>query len=625
MSYSSFLARLQFPFRYRFTASLVSLAAATWGALTLPGMAIETIKVRVGPLTQNVQVNDLEFFTNTGQVPNDLQIYSFLLTPQVQQALQTRLMVDSDVGRRLLEEFLDSPGGGQLLETLRALLPNLSDTDLVVAFEAAAANPEGLSIFGMLESIPQETLEIDVATLLSLISQLNLSRLENEALSRVLEQELRVQESDVNMAHPSPPTQPGNVDVEQWHLTLHDRKRDRSVPVDLYWNEESRGPLVIISHGFAADRHFYAYLSEHLASHGLTVASVEHSGSNVTAITSVASDVLNARPSRILPASEFIDRPRDISFVLDRLERLNQHSYSLKHRINTEQVLLIGHSLGGYTGLALAGAPLNLKNLEKSCYGGAILPLSPADWLQCAALDLPQKAITDISDDRITRLLVMNPLTGHLFSAEDLNQVKVPTLMLASSRDQVTPVASQQLRPFTQLGGPKSLVMVVGGSHLSVGDPDNLNPELKQVPFMPEVPGQKTQALRSYMKALSLSFALQETEMGERYRTYLTPAYAQSFSSHDLQLRLSHDLPPSITAWLNTTAESTHRRNQFYGYFPSLFQLESISLQRRLQALRHQMVTYLRTSPPSITALYLPRQLFRTPLHAVTRRSSSQR
>ena len=68
---------------------------------------------------------------------------------------------------------------------------------------------------------------------------------------------------------------------------LRDRSRERSIPVDIYWSEATHGPLVVISHGFGADRRFFAYLAQHLASHGLTVVSVEHPGSNVASLISL--------------------------------------------------------------------------------------------------------------------------------------------------------------------------------------------------------------------------------------------------------------------------------------------------------------------------------------------------
>ena len=60
------------------------------------------------------------------------------------------------------------------------------------------------------------------------------------------------------------------------------------------------------------------------------------------------------------------------------MEKLNYYSYSLRHRINTDQVSLIGHSLGGYTALALAGAELDLRPLSRFCQ-----QLSPVNFFPC--------------------------------------------------------------------------------------------------------------------------------------------------------------------------------------------------------------------------------------------------
>ena len=89
----------------------------------------------------------------------------------------------------------------------------------------------------------------------------------------------------------------------------------------------------------------------------------------------------------------------------------------------------------------------------------------------------------------------MNPLTGLLFGKQGLGQINVPTLMFASTHDGVTPIAEQQLNPFKELSGQKYLVTMIGGSHLSVGDPDNLNSELGQIPFMPALPDEKNRSL----------------------------------------------------------------------------------------------------------------------------------
>ena len=188
---------------------------------------------------------------------------------------------------------------------------------------------------------------------------MNLSRLEGDALSTVLEQELIVTNS-IELPENIQPTNSGPIEVTQRSFRFFDRERDRLIPLDMYVPDRAvidEAPLVVLSHGFAADRRFLTYVGEHLASHGLTVVAVEHVGSNVDALNNVPLDPgAIEEPSRILPSTEFLDRPRDVTYVLDRLAWMENVSPMLDGKFDAERVVMIGHSLGGYTGFALAGA-----------------------------------------------------------------------------------------------------------------------------------------------------------------------------------------------------------------------------------------------------------------------------
>ncbi|MGB3310426.1 MAG: alpha/beta fold hydrolase [Nodosilinea sp.] len=600
------------------------LLTGGWGlsASVSPVLAAESVTVRLGRLSQTVSLDDLETFASTGEVPRSLRLYRPLLNASLRQTLEGEITLEPEVGQVILDEILHTPGGAQLLDTLRAIAPNLAATDLRITLEQVSKSESGLTLLSILRAMPQETLEIDVGTLLTLASQFRLAQMESKALSRVLRKDPAAETAEPVPLLGTDSFSTGPSAVERWELVLRDRSRDRSIPIDIYWSEDSHGPLVIISHGFGADRRFFAYLANHLASHGLTVVSVEHPGSNVAALLSMPPDGLPpdslppdslptdslptaAAHSRILPATEFLDRPRDISFVLDRLEKINLYSYSLRDRLNTEQVAFIGHSLGGYTGLALAGAALDLRSLESYCQTLNPVNVSPADWLQCAALDLPVK-YANLRDDRITRLIVANPLTGLLFGEAGLSRVRVPTLMLAGTHDTVTPMASQQLRPFMQLPTDKHLVTVVGGSHLSVGDPNNLNADLGRIPFMPSLPDVTTAPLRIFLQGVSLSFIMQQTPEAEAYAPALSPTVAQAFSTTSLSLRLSQTVPEGLATWPRLRQSGLPRQEPLISYLPSLLHLESRAIQDQLQVLQQQMVAYLRHTPPSLTAVYWP-------------------
>jgi len=513
----------------------------------LPAQAAEQLLVRLGPVQQSVAIADLERFAITGEVPASLSLYTPLLTPDVRQALSSRLQLEPNVGDKLVEDLLHSSAGERFLNTLQAAMPNTATAELKSALSQAALRPEGMSLLGVFRSFSAKTVTVDATSAIAMVSKMNLPAWQSQTLSAVLDRELTVATKPLNL--PFDPTQTGPYWVWKQVLTLKDYERDRTIPVDLYWSRHTQGPLVVISHGFGADRRFLGYLAHHLASYGLTVAALEHPASNVTWLTSASLE----RPSSILPTSEFVDRPKDVSFVLDRLSRLDRFSDKLRDKFNTHQVALIGHSLGGYTALALAGAPLSLKALRQFCDDPNPMAFSPADLLQCNAADLPNQGVK-LRDERIVQAIVLNPIIGRLFDEASLAQVTIPILMLAATEDAITPAVSQQFLPFTKLKHKKLLLTAIGASHLSVGDPSNLNRALTQSVFVRERPDQQTEALRELVKGLSLAFVEQMTPQASRYASFLTPSYAQSFSNAALKLRLNSDLPPNFSNWLKMAA-----------------------------------------------------------------------
>ncbi|NEP15493.1 MAG: alpha/beta fold hydrolase [Leptolyngbya sp. SIO4C1] len=590
--------------RRRLLPSCLGLIAAI--GLQTAASAAERITLKVGPLSQSIYLEDLAVFARTGTVPERLQLYRSVLTPEVQQALGNRLALDPAMSQRMIDDILASPNGELLLDTLATVAPDLTVEQLQAAIRIAANQAEGLSLISILQAVPQETLEVDVTAAIALLSQLNLSRLQGQALSSVLANEL-LDATPTPLPRNLDPARQGVQPIEERTLIFYDRSRKRSIPVDVYWGQQTQpGPMVVLSHGFGADRRFLAYLATHLASHGVTVVSIEHPGSNVEALTQVALDPgLLEQPSRILPATEFLDRPRDVSHVLDRLTWMNQTRTAFAGRFNTAEVVLIGHSLGGYTGLALAGAQIDLSHLNQFCDELQPVGLTPADWLQCAAVELPEKQ-ADLSDPRIIQVMAMNPLVGQLFGEAGLSQVSVPTVILTGTQDSVTPTLSQQLMPFTQLSQPKYLAVVIGGTHLSVGDPDNINQSLTQVPFMPELHGEQSIELRRFLKGMALAFVMQQTPEAERYAPFLSSAYAQQFSTEALSLRFTQTLPDSVLSWLRLIQQTPIGSQPSLTVAASWLHLEALGAKHRLGRWQQQVTAYLNQEHIAITVLQWP-------------------
>ncbi len=534
--------------------AVCTLCFALCSAIAEPTKAAERVTLRLGPFEQSVAISDLEEFAETGKLPPKLKPYGAVLTPQVQELLTKHLQIDPNMTDKFLNDLLRSSDGARLLETIGLALPESRVDQLRAALFLAARQADGLSVLGFLRAYPEENVTIDATSAIGIALQLNASYWKSLAIGPLLERELKV--TDEATFRPSfDPSDLGSHYVQEETLVLRDRQRQRTIPVDLYWTRQTSGPLVVLSHGFGSDRKFLTYMARHLASHGFTVASLEHPGSNFTWLSGVS---IGGNPGDLLPASEFLDRPKDVSFLLDQFAQLNRENGPLQGKLNTNQVSVIGHSLGGYTALALAGAELNLKEVRQYCKNRSPIGRAPADWFQCSAAELSGDRV-DMRDPRVVQVMALNPMTGRLFGNKGLAQVTIPTLVLTSTEDAIAPSLDHQLRPFAQLGGSKYLISAIGGTHLSITDRANLNEALAQSTLVKELIGKEADPLRQLLRGVSLAFIQQLTPDAKLYQPFLSPAYAQSLSTPSVALRFSKELPATMATWFQVLSVSNQQ------------------------------------------------------------------
>ncbi len=146
--------------------------------------------------------------------------------------------------------------------------------------------------------------------------------------------------------------------VETQRAVWHDSKRDRDVPVKIYSPRSGSGPfpVVLFSHGLGGTCEGYEYLGEYWGAHGYVSVHLQHHGSDdaVWRDTSKLSRMQAMRKSAADPQNA-INRPRDVSFAIDELERLNRDASPWQHRLDLERIGVAGHSFGAFTALASAG------------------------------------------------------------------------------------------------------------------------------------------------------------------------------------------------------------------------------------------------------------------------------
>lgn len=441
-----------------------------------PGLGAERISFYYPPFGEfSLSVDSLETFAKVGRIDQDFSFYASRATPQQLAQLRDLLQQRFNVTPTLVSQVTYSPIGEQVMQQLGELLLTESRQNGFYAIRAslilAAADQEGLTVVNLLRKFPSNTMRVNFTEGLRIVDNLSqLLKKRDEVVASVQKEAIaQAANSTINFSKQLDLRSPGKFRWQKKSLELNDFSRNRRLPVDIYLPEAGSQstkelpsppfPLIVISHGLASDRFTLVYLAEHLASYGFAVAVLEHPGSNAERIQQYFAG-LAAPPN----ATEFINRPLDIKYLLDELQRLEKLDPTLQGKLNFQQVGAIGHSFGGYTVLTLAGAKINFEQLREDCNANnSSFNLSLV--LQCQATELPPIDY-DLKDDRIKVIMAINPINSSILGEGGISQIKIPVILVAASQDIFAPPVFEQIRPFTWLSDSnKYLALIENATH----------------------------------------------------------------------------------------------------------------------------------------------------------------
>ncbi|MBE8990188.1 alpha/beta hydrolase [Nostoc sp. LEGE 12450] len=518
-----------------------------------PGLAAERISFFYPPFGEfSLSVDSLETFAKVGKIDQDFSFYASRATPQQLAQLRDLLQQRFNLTPTLVSQVTYSPIGEQLVQQLGKLLLTESRQNGFYAIRAslilAAADREGLTVVNLLRKFPSNTVRVNFTEGLRIVDDLSQLLKKKDEVVASLQKEAIAQAANSTVDFSKQPDlrSPGKFRWLKKSLELNDISRSRRLPVDIYLpttqNSEPTDqnspsppfPLIVISHGLASDRSTFVYLAEHLASYRFAVAVLEHPGSNAKRFQEYFAGL--ASPPE---PEEFIDRPLDIKYLLDELQRLEKSDPTLHGKLNFQQVGAIGQSFGGYTVLTLAGAKINFEQLRQDCNPNSS-SFNLSLLLQCEASKLPQKNY-ELKDDRIKAIMAINPIDSLVLGEGGVSQIKMPVMLVAGSQDIFAPPVFEQIRPFTWLSDPnKYLALIENATHFSaIAEP---TPENDILPVPPALLGPDRDAVYSYLNALSVAFM--ETHLLNRpeYRSYLQPSYATFISKEPLNLSILQSL-----------------------------------------------------------------------------------
>ncbi len=183
--------------------------------------------------------------------------------------------------------------------------------------------------------------------------------------------------------------------------------------------------LILLSHGIGGSELGHSVLAQALARSGYLVAALRHPGDNWQ-----DRSLIEKSPERY-----FDERPRQASRVIDAI--LADPAW--KDRIATDsqgpRVGALGHSAGGYTVLALAGARPDVSRMSRHCLAEAAEdPIFCGMGRSGAAMPSLPAATPALEDERVRAIVAMAP-AGVLLSAESLATVRPATLIYLAELD----------------------------------------------------------------------------------------------------------------------------------------------------------------------------------------------
>jgi len=510
------------------------LPTKVWGA--------ERVYINYGPVEFSLPISSLTAYAKEGKIDSELEIYAGYVNSKQLSQLREALLTRIDVTPVATSQFLYSPIGEILLQRLGEVIQTKAHQSGFYALRSAlilsAASPDGLTLLNVLQKFPTYGIRLNSTRAFEIVDELSRVIQQTEKAIAAIEKQssTEINAKSVNFSQMIDLRQSGPISFTKKSLVMNDAKRDRSFPVDLYLPDIGRqnAPVIVISHGFGNDRSTFIYLAEHLVSYGFAVAVLEHPGSNAKQLQAI----INGLASEVVPPKEFVDRPLDIKYLLNQLER----DFSINDRLNLQQVGVIGQSFGGYTALALAGAEINFDQLAKDCLK-LDNTLNLSLLLQCRAVELNQ-AKFDLHDSRIKAAIAINPVDSSIYGATELAKINVPVMLVASSADTVAPPLLEQIQPFTWLTTKeKYLVLLKQGTHFStLAKPD---PNSTFIPLSSDTLGPDPTRTYTYMKALSTAFFQTHLSNNSEYSPYLSAGYAQLISQEPISLILIKSLTPN--------------------------------------------------------------------------------
>ncbi len=177
-------------------------------------------------------------------------------------------------------------------------------------------------------------------------------------------------------------------------------------------NPKARKPLIVLSHGHGGRPEQFYWLVEPLVAAGNVVLATTHTD---------------------FPAhANHWNRSLDVTFILNEFLKT-----PLGQSIDEQRIGFVGYSLGGLTGISLAGARMqSLETIVPDEKHVRLKLISEGTAKILPSLDR-ERIQKDYHDPRIKSAFLMAPSWSWVFRPDDVKNIRIPVFIVAGDQDEV--------------------------------------------------------------------------------------------------------------------------------------------------------------------------------------------
>lgn len=178
-------------------------------------------------------------------------------------------------------------------------------------------------------------------------------------------------------------------------------------------------PLLLISHGYGGNWRNLNWLAYQMARQGYIVAAVDHPGTTTRDKNEQAAQQLWQRPGDLVQLTDYLLATPEVAGHVDE-----------------QRIAAVGHSLGGWTVMSLAGARFSAAKFLADCKAHAVL--GGCKLTHIMGIDKPSSAkplASDHRDPRVKAVVSLDLGLARGFTPESLQNVTIPVLVMAAQAD----------------------------------------------------------------------------------------------------------------------------------------------------------------------------------------------